>query len=140
MHFGLGAVAKVGAFGGKADINRMRSDVRFWHKADISRLSSNVRFRGESGHDADVLQCLLLTQSGHRSSAKAKFRFDLDQIQSSCAQTIVNGPRGLSLSDPTRESRCPFFLDDHLIRGAMVFTFFAFSIQNTELSEKEVGP
>ena len=31
-------------------------------------------------------------------------------------------------------------LDGHLIRGAMVFTFFAFSIQNTELSEKEVGP
>ena len=31
-------------------------------------------------------------------------------------------------------------LDGHLIRGAMVFRFFAFSIQNTELSEKEVGP
>ena len=41
----------------------------------------------------------------------------------------VDVARGLSLSDPTRESRCPFFLDGHLIRGAMVFTFFAFSVQ-----------
>jgi hypothetical protein len=42
-------------------------NVRFWHKADISRLSPNVRFRGQSGHDADVPQCPLLTQSGHHS-------------------------------------------------------------------------
>jgi hypothetical protein len=27
--------------------------------------SANVRFWGQSGHGADVLQCLLLTQSGH---------------------------------------------------------------------------
>jgi len=25
----------------------------------------NVRFRGQSGHDADLMRCLLLTQSGH---------------------------------------------------------------------------
>jgi hypothetical protein len=25
----------------------------------------NVRFEGDNGHDADVPQCLLLTQSGH---------------------------------------------------------------------------
>src|SRR6516162_8938405 len=39
--------------------------VRGWHKADISRLSSDVRFWGQSGHGADALECLLLTQSGH---------------------------------------------------------------------------
>src|SRR5215472_2819567 len=32
----------------------------------MSRLSPNVRFWGSSGHDADLMQCLLLTQSGHR--------------------------------------------------------------------------
>jgi hypothetical protein len=40
-------------------------DVRFWHKADMSRLSPNVRFWGESGRDADLPECPLLTQSGH---------------------------------------------------------------------------
>ena len=25
----------------------------------------NVRFRGKSGHDADVVSCPLMTQSGH---------------------------------------------------------------------------
>jgi hypothetical protein len=31
----------------------------FGHKADISRQCSNVRYWGQSGHCADVLQCLL---------------------------------------------------------------------------------
>jgi hypothetical protein len=39
--------------------------VAFWHKADIPIRLRNVRFWGQSGHDADVLQCPLLTQSGH---------------------------------------------------------------------------
>jgi hypothetical protein len=30
--------------------------------------STNVRFWGYSGHCADVLQCLLMTQSGHPRS------------------------------------------------------------------------
>ena len=32
---------------------------------NVIRGNSDVRFWGLSGHDADVLQCPLLTQSGH---------------------------------------------------------------------------
>jgi len=33
--------------------------------ADFSAVSDNVRFWGQSGHDATLMRCLLLTQSGH---------------------------------------------------------------------------
>jgi len=33
-----------------------------------TRAGSNVRFWGQSGHSADVLECPLLTQSGHQQS------------------------------------------------------------------------
>jgi len=39
-------------------------NVRFWHKADIPVAPTNVRFLGQSGHQLDARQCLLLTQSG----------------------------------------------------------------------------
>jgi hypothetical protein len=44
----------------------------------------NVRFEGNNGHDADVMRCLLLTQSGHwvgkEQEAIAYFRkaFEID--------------------------------------------------------------
>jgi len=38
--------------------------VGFWHKADISIVLNDVRFRGESGHDTNSPQCLLMTHSG----------------------------------------------------------------------------
>ena len=41
--------------------------VHTWHLADIQPALTNVRFEGKSGHGADVMRCLLLTQSGHRS-------------------------------------------------------------------------
>jgi hypothetical protein len=41
------------------------SDVRYWHKADIATVLNDVRFRGKSGHDVDLMQCPLMTQSGH---------------------------------------------------------------------------
>jgi hypothetical protein len=40
-------------------------NVALWHKADITRVLSNVRFCGQSGHDADLTRCPLLTHSGH---------------------------------------------------------------------------
>jgi hypothetical protein len=36
--------------------------------ADVQTALMNVRFEGNNGHDADVARCLLMTQSGHRSS------------------------------------------------------------------------
>jgi hypothetical protein len=41
------------------------ANVRLWHKADMLDALANVRFWGQSGHDADVTRCLLMTQSGH---------------------------------------------------------------------------
>jgi hypothetical protein len=35
-------------------------------QSELPRLSSNVRFGGLSRHRPERLQCLLLTQSGHR--------------------------------------------------------------------------
>jgi hypothetical protein len=39
--------------------------VCFWHKADVQTALMNVRFEGTNGHDADVTQGRLMTQSGH---------------------------------------------------------------------------
>ena len=35
---------------------------RTWHLVDIRVVLGDVRFRGYSGHCADVVRCLLLTQ------------------------------------------------------------------------------
>ena len=40
-------------------------NVCLWHKADMLNALTNVRFWGQSGHDADVMRCPLMTQSGH---------------------------------------------------------------------------
>ena len=40
-------------------------DVRYWHLADMQIALKNVRFEGNNGHDADVMRCQLMTQSGH---------------------------------------------------------------------------
>ena len=45
--------------------------VRLWHKADMLNALTNVRFWWQSGHDADVTRCLLMTYSGHWSFAPA---------------------------------------------------------------------
>ena len=37
--------------------------VRLWHKADMPLALMNVGFEGNNGHDADVMRCLLMTQS-----------------------------------------------------------------------------
>ena len=39
--------------------------VHTWQKADIYAAGERVRFRGQSGHDADLSVCPLMTQSGH---------------------------------------------------------------------------
>ena len=39
-------------------------DVRLWHLADMQTARMNVRFKGNNGHDADVMRCLLMTHSG----------------------------------------------------------------------------
>src|SRR5512132_3412195 len=40
--------------------------VHTWHLADVQSALMNVRFEGINGHDdADVMQCLLMTHSGH---------------------------------------------------------------------------
>jgi hypothetical protein len=41
-------------------------NVCLWHKAVITAVLINVRFWGQSGHDADVSRCPLMTQLGHR--------------------------------------------------------------------------
>ena len=38
-------------------------DVGYWHLADMVIAFSDVRFRG---HEPDMAQCPLMTQSGHR--------------------------------------------------------------------------
>jgi hypothetical protein len=35
----------------------------------------NVRFEGNNGHDADVTQCLLMTQSGHASAPSISVQY-----------------------------------------------------------------
>jgi hypothetical protein len=44
--------------------------------------AGNVRFEGQSGHSADPLRCLLLTQSGSRASKFAVMQkeFPLDVV------------------------------------------------------------
>jgi len=39
----------------------------FGKKADITIMLSHVCFRGQSGHEPKVLECPLMTQSGHRT-------------------------------------------------------------------------
>jgi hypothetical protein len=50
----------------KADITRVRCDVRFVPKADISLSYRDVRFTPESGHRSARWQCPLCAKSGHR--------------------------------------------------------------------------
>ena len=47
----------------------MAGNVRYWHKADVQTALMNVRFEGNTGRDADVTRCLLMTQSGHPGPA-----------------------------------------------------------------------
>ena len=44
----------------------MTDDVAaYWHLADKTTVLGDVCFRGQSGHCADLWECLLLTHSGH---------------------------------------------------------------------------
>jgi hypothetical protein len=45
---------------------RKAASVRSLSKADIPARATDVRFWGQSGHDVDLMRCLLLTQSRHR--------------------------------------------------------------------------
>jgi hypothetical protein len=45
-------------------------NVRLRHIADVPLALTNVRFEGNNGHDADVLLCWLMTQSGNREWPK----------------------------------------------------------------------
>jgi hypothetical protein len=46
-------------------------DVRFWHLADIPLCTAHVCYWGKSGHGVLRCTCLLLTQSGHRTTGVA---------------------------------------------------------------------
>ena len=50
----------------RADLASNQCHVCFWHLSDIPTAPTNVRYWGQSGHDADVTRCLLLTLSGRR--------------------------------------------------------------------------
>ena len=45
-------------------------NVRLRHIADVPLALTNVRIEGNNGHDADVLLCWLMTQSGNREWPK----------------------------------------------------------------------
>ena len=47
-----------------------------WHQADTQTAVMNVRFEGNKGHEADVMRCLLMTQSGH-----AKLKAQAPQVE-----------------------------------------------------------
>lgn len=41
-------------------------DVAFWPLADVEIMPTDVRYQAQSRHHADMLECRLLTHSGHR--------------------------------------------------------------------------
>jgi hypothetical protein len=46
----------------------------------VTRVSSDVRYWGQSGHDADVTRCLLLTQSGHKQTCTSRNQLKIEQV------------------------------------------------------------
>jgi hypothetical protein len=82
---------------GSADLERWHHgfaglvNVRYWHKADIEIAPSHVRFRGQSGHDAGLMRCLLLTQSGH-SPPKFAVAHKTATLHQRCGRLLSSRP------------------------------------------------